>query len=106
MFVILWVCDTQLLVHLACPGTGAVELRNELARAMGIDLPSTLVYDYPTVTAMVDYVVRISEQKLKRPLSPTPIRQIFTPITPQLFSFSGFMRGETVLVNAKTSSHK
>ena len=35
---------------------GAVELRNEIARAVALELPGTLVFDYPTVDAMVDYI--------------------------------------------------
>lgn len=35
---------------------GAVELRNEVARAMGMDLPGTLVFDYPTTAAITAYI--------------------------------------------------
>ena len=35
---------------------GAVELRNSLEAALGIDLPTTLVFDYPTVDAVADFV--------------------------------------------------
>jgi Phosphopantetheine attachment site len=38
--------------HLA----GAVELRNEIARAVALELPGTLVFDYPTIDAIVDYI--------------------------------------------------
>ena len=31
---------------------GAVELRNGLSRSVGMDLPGTLVFDYPSVEAM------------------------------------------------------
>lgn len=36
---------------------GAVELRNSLEGALGLSLPTTLVFDYPTIDAMADYVV-------------------------------------------------
>jgi len=31
---------------------GAVELRNEIGRMLGVDLPGTLIFDYPTISAM------------------------------------------------------
>lgn len=31
---------------------GAVELRNEIGRLLRVDLPGTLIFDYPTISAM------------------------------------------------------
>jgi acyl carrier protein len=36
---------------------GAVELRNQLAQATGIALPSTLIFDHPNPSAVVDYLL-------------------------------------------------
>ncbi|MEO8057468.1 MAG: SDR family NAD(P)-dependent oxidoreductase [Burkholderiales bacterium] len=35
----------------------AVELRNTLGKALGHTLPATLLFDYPTITALTDYLV-------------------------------------------------
>jgi Phosphopantetheine attachment site len=36
----------------------AVELRNALARSVGQNLPATLLFDYPTVETLADYLSR------------------------------------------------
>ena len=35
---------------------GAVELRNSLAQVVGLDVPGTLVFDYPSVSALAGYL--------------------------------------------------
>lgn len=36
---------------------GAVELRNEIARLSGMSLPGTLVFDYPTISAIAGFLL-------------------------------------------------
>eukprot|EP00959_Pyramimonas_sp_CCMP1952_P001562 32072-Pyramimonas_sp.AAC.1 len=35
---------------------GGVELRNALSKQVGVDLPTTLVFDYPSVAAVASYL--------------------------------------------------
>ena len=44
------------LVGAGIDSLGAVELRNEIGRRAGCELPGTLVYDYPTSTAIAAYL--------------------------------------------------
>lgn len=39
---------------------GAVELRNALEKSLQIQLPSTIVFDYPTISTMSQYIVSLS----------------------------------------------
>eukprot|EP00890_Picochlorum_soloecismus_P001860 jgi/Picsp_1/2675/NSC_00905-R1_beta-ketoacyl synthase len=46
---------------------GSVELRNEIVSKFGLDLPSTVVFDYPTINAITDYIIsKKSKQGIKR----------------------------------------
>ena len=45
------------LVDSGLDSLGAVELRNSVASSAGIDLPSTLVFDYPTVSAITGFLL-------------------------------------------------
>jgi acyl transferase domain-containing protein/acyl carrier protein len=47
----------------------AVELRNRLGNAVGHSLPATLLFDYPTVDGLTEYVSR-NALKLEKPESP------------------------------------
>ncbi|KAK9864440.1 hypothetical protein WJX84_006132 [Apatococcus fuscideae] len=43
--------------ELGLDSLGAVELRNEIGRAVGSELPGTLVYDYPTISSIVAFLL-------------------------------------------------
>ena len=46
----------QRLFELGLDSLGAVELRNRLAAALGRNLRATLLFDYPTLTALADHI--------------------------------------------------
>jgi malonyl CoA-acyl carrier protein transacylase len=48
----------QRFFNLGMDSLTSIELRNGLQTNLGCSLPSTLVFDYPTVEALVDYLVR------------------------------------------------
>ena len=57
---------------------GAVELRNEIGRAVGMDLPGTLVFDYPTVTAIAIFL----SSKLEKPVNELELAMPGIPLVP------------------------
>lgn len=42
-----------------CGGAGAVDLRNSLAATFGVELPATVVYDHPTITALAAFIAKL-----------------------------------------------
>lgn len=51
--------ENRPLQELGLDSLMAVELRNGLAKATGLSLPATIVFDYPTVIALVDHVLEL-----------------------------------------------
>ena len=49
---------TQKLFEIGMDSLMALELRNRLQNSIGWALPSTLVFEYPTVEALSDYLIR------------------------------------------------
>jgi acyl carrier protein len=49
--------DEDPLLAAGLDSLGAVEFKNSLSQTLGLELPSTLVFDYPTVSAISRYVI-------------------------------------------------
>ena len=50
----------------------AVELRNLLGTGLGTSLPATLVFDYPTVTALAGYIAKTVLKTTVETAAPEP----------------------------------
>ena len=56
---------------------GAVELRNEIGKAVGMELPGTLVFDYPSISAISGMLAAKLQPKQDTLLAALPARHVF-----------------------------
>ena len=61
--------DARPLKDLGLDSLMAVELRNALARSLEIALPATMVFDYPSVTALAGYLLERLDGSGGRPVA-------------------------------------
>ena len=62
-------CYPMVLVGAA----GAVEVRNEIGKHLGLELPSTLVFDYPTVSSLCQFISTLAPAVSGRGQSPLQV---------------------------------
>ena len=60
----------------------AVELRNTLATALGRPLPATLLFDYPSIDALTDYLL-VEVLGFGDSRAPSPAQQAAQPAAPR-----------------------
>ncbi len=63
---------SQPLMEAGLDSLGAVELRNNLEQAFHVGLPATLTFDYPTITALADYLAAATGEPHDSVLPATP----------------------------------
>ena len=56
--------EDQPLLEAGLDSIGAVELRNAIASAFGVELPATVTFDYPTVQALTGFLVSLPQLQL------------------------------------------
>lgn len=63
------ISDEQVLLEVGMDSLGAVEFRNKLSEKLNIQLPSSILFDYPNILSLVSYLKSKSrvENKIERP---------------------------------------
>lgn len=55
--------DEEPLLSAGIDSIGAVELRRELQQLVGVNLPPTIVFDYPTIAELTDYLKSVEAER-------------------------------------------
>jgi 3-oxoacyl-(acyl-carrier-protein) synthase/acyl carrier protein len=92
----------QPLMEAGIDSLGATELQQKLADGLGIELPSTMVFDYPTVDAMTDFLATKVGGATAQVLSPF---DAFGPSSSQLGAGSSSHGAAIVSAAGSTSKH-
>ena len=75
--------------------TGAVELRKELARLTALDLPATLIFDYPSIAEMTAALLSLAPQPAKADTSepqrriPSTFKRTKRPVSHTCYAWCG-----------------
>lgn len=69
-------------LSMICCVSGAVELQKELALTTNLELPSTLVFDYPTIAEMNTFI--LASMPAEEAKSPSVLMPLEAAVTPKI----------------------